>query len=183
MICVAVLLVRSVWELGRATDPTSGAVPSPVTSLAPPLASAVERLSVGVFVTGWAVLYLGTVVTGSGPHAGDVDAPRNGLDPRSVSQLHTDVVFLLVGLVLAVVVMVRSLERTVELARAARLLLVVVLAQGTVGFVQYATDLPVVLVAFHLLGAALFAAAMTWLLLAARAHTAPPAATTTAPPR
>ena len=181
MICVAVLLVRSVWILDRAADPTSGAVPSPVSSLAPPFASAVERLSVGVFATGWAVLYLGTVVTGSGPHAGDVDAPRNGLDPRSVSQLHTDVVFLLVGLVVAVVVMVRSLDRTVELARAARLLLVVVLAQGTIGFVQYATDLPVVLVGLHLLGAALFAAAMTWLLLAARDHASLPGRTTTPP--
>ena len=172
MICVAVLLVRSVWLLDRAPAAASVPVPSVVPTLAPTLATAVERLAVGVFVTGWAVLYLGTVVTGSGPHAGDVDAPRNGLDPRSVSQLHTDVVFLLLGLVLAVVVMVRGLDRTVELARAARLLLVVVMAQGTIGFVQYFTDLPVVLVAFHLLGAALFAAAMTWLLLAARDRTA-----------
>lgn len=162
MICVAVLLVRSVSTLDGA--------PAPTLALTPTLATAVERLSVGVFVTGWAVLYLGTVVTGSGPYAGDVNAPRNGLDPRSVSQLHTDAVFLLLGLVLAVVVMVRGLDRTVELARAARVLLVVVLAQGTIGFVQYFTDLPVVLVAFHLFGAALFAAAMTWLLLAARAH-------------
>ncbi len=166
MICVAVLLVRSVWTLDRVPAPTFAP------TLAPTLATAVERLSVGVFVTGWAVLYLGTVVTGSGPHAGDVDAPRNGLDPRSVSQLHTDAVFLLLGLVLAVVIMVRALDRTAELARAARVLLLVVLAQGTIGFVQYFTDLPVVLVAFHLLGAALFAAAMTWLLLAAR-DTAP----------
>jgi len=44
------------------------------------------------------------------------------------------------------------------------------LAQGLIGFVQYFTDLPVVLVALHLLGAALFAAVMTWLLLAARDH-------------
>jgi cytochrome c oxidase assembly protein subunit 15 len=167
MICVAVLLLRSVWTLGR-EPAVASAGPSLTHTLAPTLATAVERLAVGVFVTGWAVLYLGTVVTGSGPHAGDVDAPRNGLDPRSVSQLHTDAVFLLLGLVLAVVVMVRGLDRTVELARAARLLLVVVLAQGTIGFVQYFTDLPVVLVALHLLGAALFAAAMTWLLLAAR---------------
>lgn len=171
MICVAVLLVRSVWTLDR--DPVEAAVapavaPGELSSPAPTLATAVERLAVGVFVTGWAVLYLGTVVTGSGPHAGDVDAPRNGLDPRSVSQLHTDAVFLLLGLVLAVVIMVRGLDRTAELARAARVLLVVVLVQGAIGFVQYFTDLPVVLVAFHLLGAALFAAAMTWLLLAAR---------------
>ena len=50
------------------------------------------------------VLYVGTVVTGSGPHAGDIDSPRNGLDPLQVSQLHADVVFLFVGLTVGLVV-------------------------------------------------------------------------------
>ena len=48
------------------------------------------------------------------------------------------------------------------------MLLAVELAQGLVGFVQYFTDLPVVLVAVHLLGAALLSAAMTWLLVSVR---------------
>ena len=47
-------------------------------------------------------------------------------------------------------------------------LLGVELAQGAVGFVQYATDLPVVLVGFHLLGAALVSATVTWVLLEVR---------------
>ena len=47
-------------------------------------------------------------------------------------------------------------------------LVLVGLAQGAVGFVQYFTDLPIVLVGFHLLGAALVAASMTWSLLATR---------------
>ena len=50
------------------------------------------------FGSAWVVLYLGTVVTGSGPHAGDEDAARNGLDPLQVSQLHADSVFLFLGL-------------------------------------------------------------------------------------
>ncbi len=176
MICVAVLLLRSVTGPGvsRADSVTPTADPAVV----PTVGAAVGRLSVAVFVVGWAVLYLGTVVTGSGPHAGDADAPRNGLDPRTVSQLHADAVFLLLGLVVAVVVAVHGLDRTLEVVRAARTLVVVVLAQGTVGFVQYVTDLPVALVAVHLLGAALFAAAMTWLLLAARAATGPSLTTT-----
>jgi heme a synthase len=174
MICVAVLLVRSVVVGSRADLAAPRHLPAPAAGavVAPTVGPVLEPLSVAVFVVGWAVLYLGTVVTGSGPHAGDADAPRNGLDPRSVSQLHTDAVFLLLGLLVAVVVAVRSLDRTLEVARAARTLVVVVLAQGTVGFVQYATDLPVVLVAIHLLGAALFAAAMSWLLLAARDRSA-----------
>ena len=52
--------------------------------------------------------------------------------------------------------------------RAVGVLLGVELAQGTIGFVQYATDLPVVLVGFHLLGAALVSATATWVLLEVR---------------
>ena len=44
----------------------------------------------------------------------------------------------------------------------------VIVLQGAVGFVQYFTDLPVVLVAFHMLGAALVSAAVTWVLLEVR---------------
>ena len=114
------------------------------------------------------MLYVGTVVTGSGPHAGDVDAPRNGLDPRSLTQLHTDLVFLLVGLTVAAVLVLRTAGAPAAVRRAAAVLLVVELAQGLVGFVQYFTDLPVVLVAVHLLGASLLSAAMTWLLVSVR---------------
>jgi heme a synthase len=105
----------------------------------------------------WVVLYLGTVVTGSGPHAGDLDVPRNGLDPLLLSQLHADFVFLLVGLTIALVI--------VHPSRATWTLLGVELAQGLIGFVQYFTDLPVVLVGFHLLGAALIAAVSTWMVI------------------
>ena len=104
------------------------------------------------------MLYLGTVVTGSGPHAGDLDVPRNGLDPLLLSQLHADFVFLLVGLTVALVIVYPS--------RATWTLLGVELAQGLIGFVQYFTDLPVVLVGFHLLGAALIAAVSTWMVIA-----------------
>ena len=57
------------------------------------------------------VLYLGTVVTGSGPHAGDLDAPRNGLDPLQLSQLHADVVFLLVGLTVGLLLALQATTR------------------------------------------------------------------------
>jgi cytochrome c oxidase assembly protein subunit 15 len=128
-------------------------------------APGVRRLALAMFAAGWLVLYVGTVVTGSGPHAGDTDSPRTGLDPLQVSQLHADAVFLLVGLTLALVLVTRGLAR-----RAAVALLVVELAQGAVGFVQYYTDLPILLVGLHLLGAALVAASMTWAVLATRAR-------------
>jgi heme a synthase len=154
MICVAVVLVRRVDEPD--TDPV------------PTTAAGVRWLTWAVFWSGWTVLYLGTVVTGSGPHAGDLDAPRNGLDPRAVSQLHTDFVFLLLGLTIATVLVLRSAEAPRRLRDAATLLLVVELAQGVIGFTQYFTGLPVVLVGLHLLGAALTAAALTWLVLGTR---------------
>jgi cytochrome c oxidase assembly protein subunit 15 len=117
---------------------------------------------------GWVVLYVGTVVTGSGPHAGDAKAPRNGLDPLQISQVHADVVFLFVGLTVGLALALRGAHGSAEAIRAARVLLLVQVAQGAIGFVQYFTDLPVVLVGFHMLGAALITAAMTWLLLAVR---------------
>jgi cytochrome c oxidase assembly protein subunit 15 len=117
-------------------------------------------LAWSTWAAAWVVLALGTVVTGSGPHAGDVDAPRNGLDPLQLSQLHADFVFLLVGLTVALVI--------VHPSRTTWTLLGVELAQGLIGFVQYFTDLPALLVGFHLLGAALVAAAVTWVVIEVR---------------
>jgi heme a synthase len=154
MVGLAVTLIR---RLGEGDGP-------PRLVVAPGVAWVVRS----VFAVGWVVLYIGTVVTGSGPHAGDAQAPRNGLDPRALSQLHTDVVFLLLGLTLAAVLVMRTADVAPRARRAAVVLLLVELGQGLVGFVQYFTDLPVVLVAIHLLGAALVSAALTWLLVSVR---------------
>jgi cytochrome c oxidase assembly protein subunit 15 len=113
------------------------------------------------------VLVLGTVVTGSGPHAGDAEAARTGFDPAVVSQLHADAVMLLVGLSLALVLWLRGAHAPAPVLRAGAALLAVELGQGLVGFVQYFTGLPVVLVGAHLLGACLVWIAAVRLLLAA----------------
>lgn len=125
-------------------------------------------LAWATFATGWAVLYIGTVVTGSGPHAGDAKAPRNGLDPLELSQLHADVVMLFIGLTVGVLVASYATGAGEATRRAAKVLLAVELAQGAIGFVQYFTGVPVALVAFHMLGAAVVSAAMTWMVLATR---------------
>jgi heme A synthase len=63
-------------------------------------------------------------------------------------------------------------------------LLAVEVGQGAIGFVQYFTDLPVVLVGFHMLGASLVTAAMTWTLLAVREQEPPGQfSPTSSPPR
>ena len=133
-----------------------------------PATGAVVWLAWATFAAAWVVLYVGTVVTGSGPHAGDIDAPRNGLDPLQVSQLHADAVFLLIGLTIGLLLAVHAVGGTAEARRAVVVLLAIELAQGTIGFVQYFTDLPELLVGFHMLGAALVSAAVTWALLAVR---------------
>ncbi|WP_109508572.1 COX15/CtaA family protein [Nocardioides speluncae] len=127
----------------------------------------VRRLAWLVFAVGWLVLYLGTVVTGSGPHAGDLDAKRNGLDPQVMSHVHASAVYLLVALTLGLVVQAVR-ERDERVRRAAGALLLLELAQGAAGFVQYYLDLPVGLVAVHMLGAALTAAALAWIVLWSR---------------
>ena len=86
------------------------------------------------------------MVTGSGPHSGDPKAGRTGLDPELISQLHADVVFLLIGLTVALLVALYAVDAPDRVRRAARDLLIVQLAQGLVGFVQYFTDLPIALV-------------------------------------
>jgi cytochrome c oxidase assembly protein subunit 15 len=128
------------------------------------------------FVVGVAAvtLFLGTVVTGSGPHSGDRNAThRLPFDPRSVTQLHADFVFLLVGLALGLLLALRAAGAARAAARVA-VLVVVLLGQGTVGFVQYATNVPVALVAVHVLGACLVWIAALRVLLAVPTSPAPP---------
>ena len=120
-----------------------------------------RRLVVGTYVVLWAVVYLGTVVTGSGPHAGDDEAPRNMLDPQVMSHVHAVAVYVLVALTIGCCLLLRG----IPLIRLAVGLLVAELAQGTIGFVQYFTDLPIALVAVHLVGAAVLVAVATRLLV------------------
>lgn len=119
----------------------------------------------GVAATVAVVLVLGTVVTGSGPHSGDPEAGRTGFDPALMSQLHADAVFLLLGLTIALLVALYATDSPGRVRRAARDLLIVELAQGVVGYVQYFTQLPILLVLLHMAGAVLttaYAARLVW---------------------
>ena len=102
-----------------------------------------------------AVILIGVVVTGSGPHAGDRGAKRNGLDPATISQAHADLVFLLIGLSVALWFALRAVGAPPAAVKAAALFVAVELSQGLIGFVQYFTHLPVILVGAHMLGACL----------------------------
>jgi cytochrome c oxidase assembly protein subunit 15 len=107
--------------------------------------------------TGWllagltaAVLMAGTVVTGSGPHAGDKGAThRIHIAPSSITQLHADLVMLLIGVTAGLVL----LAGTGSVRRAGWWLLGIELAQGGIGYLQYFTGVPPLLVGLHMLGA------------------------------
>jgi heme a synthase len=130
-----------------------------------PAAGMVPALALTTYAVTWLVLYAGTAVTGSGPHAGDAKAHRNALDPLQISQFHADLVFLLIGLSAGLWFALRASGAD---TRPATLLLGLEGAQAVVGFVQYFAGLPVAVVMLHMLGAALVAAAATWLLISVR---------------
>ncbi|MEJ6617736.1 MAG: COX15/CtaA family protein [Candidatus Planktophila sp.] len=98
------------------------------------------------------VLVLGTLVTGSGPHAGDEQAQRFGFDIRTMAWLHADAVIALLGLTLALYIAARANR---EYLRSIRTFTLIALAQGGIGYLQYFLGVPELLVAAHLLGATL----------------------------
>ena len=149
-----VLVAASAFIVFRAQEP-----PGPRPLSVHPL---VERLAGVACAVAAVVLLLGTVVTGSGPHSGDADEPaRFGFDPRTISWLHADAVMLFIGLVVAVWVAARLSTRSRRASDAWRTVLLVTLAQGVVGYVQYLTGLPEVLVLVHMLLASLLVVALT----------------------
>jgi cytochrome c oxidase assembly protein subunit 15 len=159
LLCSMAIIGVAALFLHRVDHPGPAAVP---------LSGPVVGLGWATFAAAWAVLYVGTVVTGSGPHAGDAGSERNGLSPLQTSQLHADLVFLFVGLTIGLLFAALATGAPASTRRAVIVLLAVEVAQGAIGFVQYFTDLPVVLVGFHMLGAALVSAAVTWALIRVR---------------
>jgi heme a synthase len=143
LISLAVWLVRKIW-------PFSATVVSGLSVIA-------TRIT---FVLMWLTVWLGTLVTGSGPHAGDENAPRNGLDGLLLTRLHSGMVYATVAASVICLLLLRS--------RAAVLLLLVEIVQGGIGMAQYQLGLPIWLVALHLFGASLAIATTTNLVLSVR---------------
>jgi cytochrome c oxidase assembly protein subunit 15 len=114
--------------------------------------SLTSKISLLHIATSFLVIVLGTIVTGSGPHAGDAQAKRFGFDIRTVAWMHADVVIFLLGITLAFYVAQGTNDRS---KKAIKIFAVIALAQGAIGYIQYFTGIPEILVAAHLLGATL----------------------------
>ncbi|GAP55973.1 heme A synthase [Arthrobacter sp. Hiyo6] len=151
LVVFATLLVnRAYGRTGRFMDRYLPALPGS----ARPVMTAVAVFS-AVAVT------LGVVVTGAGPHAGDANAPRNDLDWDLFAHIHAVPAYLITaGAVFGLYLVFRG--RITGLFRTAVLMLfAVTILQAVIGFTQYYNGIPALLVAAHMLGAALLMSAAT----------------------
>ncbi|AWW40192.1 cytochrome B561 [Streptomyces sp. AS58] len=102
------------------------------------------------------LIVVGTVVTGAGPHAGDSsDVPRMPVDWETVSKLHAVLAWIVVTLTFALWFVLKAVAAPKAPLDRTRDLFLILLAQGVIGYVQYFTDLPEVLVGLHMFGSCL----------------------------
>lgn len=158
LITVAVLTWQRVPEGDAAPRPLAG---KPVRQLGQVLAAAAGALIV-----------VGTLVTGAGPHPGDSSRTytmhRIDVDWRMIAQLHADLAWVVVGLSVALWFVLRAVDAPPAPQRRAGELFLVLMGQGVIGYVQYFTHLPAALVDLHMLGACLVWIATLRVLLSFR---------------
>jgi cytochrome c oxidase assembly protein subunit 15 len=114
-----------------------------------------------VTLVGFAVITLGTVTTGSGPHSGDEIAARFNLDLRVIAWLHADTVLFFIGLIIGLLVITKLNSESNHLYKTTRTLFIICLLQGFIGYVQWFNNLPWLLVSLHVIGAVI-----TWIAIA-----------------
>ncbi|MBW4031489.1 MAG: heme A synthase [Acidobacteria bacterium] len=103
-----------------------------------------------------ALVVVGTLVSGSGPHSGDsIAVPRMGLNWTSVVMVHAAIAVLVIAMTIALFLALRRTPDATMARRTTLVFLAVLLAQGLLGTVQSLIGIPAVLVALHLVGAAL----------------------------
>ncbi len=144
-------------RVGEPDVPARPVVPRPLQVLAQATLAVLTALCVA-----------GTLVTAAGPHAGDVDTPRLGLPVRVLAQLHADLMFCYLGMLIALVVGFLAVGAPRRLRNRGWLLVAVTASQGLLGLIQYAIGVPEALVVAHVLGAVLVVTAATWMVLGTR---------------
>ena len=131
----------------------------------------VRWLGTALVVTAFVVVFLGTIVTGSGPNSGDADVThRLGVDQRTAAWVHADAVYLFLGLLVAMVLALRLVNGPALAKRRLWQLVAASLLNGVVGYAQLFLGLPWVIVALHMLMASLVWVAVVRLRLALRSR-------------
>ncbi|WP_196073154.1 COX15/CtaA family protein [Nakamurella alba] len=149
--------IAVVVRLGEPDAPARPVVPKPLVVLA----------RVTVVVLG-ALCVAGTLVTAAGPHGGDAETPRLELPVRTLAQIHADLMFTYIGLLVALTVGFLAVKAPRKLIRRSWILVGVTAGQGLIGLVQYATGVPEALVVAHVAGAVLLVGAAAAMLFATR---------------
>ncbi|MFV2175062.1 heme A synthase [Actinomadura sp. LOL_016] len=114
------------------------------------------------------VLVAGTVVTGTGPHAGDASSRRYGFEITDVTRVHSITAWITCALVVVLAVALHRTNSPAAARRRVHELLALIVAQGALGYVQYFLGVPAVLVVLHMLGAVLMWVAAFRLFFALR---------------
>ncbi|WP_432118888.1 COX15/CtaA family protein [Streptomyces sp. bgisy032] len=129
----------------------------------PLVGKAVQQLVWFLVAAAVLLILVGTVVTGAGPHAGDSsEVERMPVDWETVSKLHAVLAWIVVTLTFALWFVLKAVDAPKGPLDRTRELFLILLAQGVIGYVQYFTDLPEVLVGLHMLGSAVM---WIWVLL------------------
>lgn len=127
-------------------------------------------LSPAIAVVGFIALAIGVVVTGAGPHAGDANAPRNGLNLEILEHVHSYPAYLVTLLALISLVVLFRVRAELPLAFKINALLVLWLfIQAVIGIAQARLGVPPILVGLHMLGASVIASLLTFQVLVTRA--------------
>jgi cytochrome c oxidase assembly protein subunit 15 len=183
LVWLAVLLVHTAAGLdgGRpdAASPAPGA-PAPEAP-APGAPASIRRLVMICTVILAALLAAGTMVTAAGPHAGDSKTPRLNIGVPMLAQIHADMLFCFVGLLIGLGFALHAARASRPALARFRVLVVAVVAQGVLGGTQYALGVPETLVSLHVLGACLVTAATAALWAATVSPQPPPAFQTVEP--
>jgi cytochrome c oxidase assembly protein subunit 15 len=147
---VSMAIIAAVVALvARSGDPGD----TPVTLLVP---QPVRLLGWGVLAATAIVVFLGVLVTGSGPHSGDVGVDaRFGFDFQTIAWLHADAVWLFLGLLIGLLIALSFAGHAPKARRRVVVLLAVAAIQGAIGYAQFFSGLPELLVTAHVIGAVL----------------------------
>ena len=121
----------------------------------PPVRRDLRVMSAALVAVTCLMLAAGTVVTGTGPLAGDAGVPRYPLPLEGVTQFHADIGWLLAGLSIALVLVLRLSAAPRRAVRAGWIVLAALGSQGVIGYIQYFTHLPAGLVWVHVTGSVL----------------------------
>ena len=153
----------------------------------PPVRRDLQVISGALVAVTCAMLAAGTVVTGTGPLAGDAGVARYKLPLEGVTQLHADIGWLLAGLSVALVLGLRLSGAPRRAVRAGAIMLAALGTQGVIGYIQYFTGLPAGLVWLHVTGSVLVWIAVLRLFFTVRERgpvsTAPAGPSVTVPSR